>query len=275
MNPITNIWEHPRTSAAGLLIAVVTIAGVLSQQGLTLGKAGAGTVVSLISALATALLGLLARDPDTAPSSGSTAKLGVWAMIALLVPLPWIQGCTGKSMAQDIVNWTPALQSAVATVDATAALLAPADATVFAAATSGFDAASNLLVAQANAYLANPSAATLAQLQTQVVTLQQQVNSALLAAAKITNPTSQQQALTSIQAVATIVTTILSLVQSVSSKAQVARMAAASGVKLAAVQPYLNSAQAAQAVAAHYGEPVSQAREQIARADEAAMQAGL
>ena len=85
-------------------------------------------------------------------------------------------------MAQDIVNWTPALQSAVATVDSTAALLAPADAPLFAAATVGFDAASNLLMAQAKAYLANPSASALAQLQNQVVILQQQVNAALLQA---------------------------------------------------------------------------------------------
>jgi hypothetical protein len=60
MNPISNIWNHPKTSAAGLLIAIVTIAGILSQQGITLGAAGSGTVVTLISALATALLGLLA-----------------------------------------------------------------------------------------------------------------------------------------------------------------------------------------------------------------------
>lgn len=276
MNPISNIWEHPRTSAAGLLIAVVTITGVLSQQGLTLGKAGTASVVSLVSALATALLGLLARDPGgSAPSTGTTAKLGAWAMIALLLPLPWLQGCTGTSVAQNIVNWTPSLQTAVATVDSTAAILAPADAPIFTAATSGFDAASNLLVAQAKAYLADPSAATLAQLQSQVVTLQQQVNAGLLAAAKITNPTSLQQALTSIQAVATIVTTILTLVQSISTNAQVARMAAVSSVKLAAVEPYLNSSQAAQIVAAHYDEPISQAEAQIAQAEHAEMQAGF
>ena len=64
MNLLTNIWNHPKTSAAGLLIAVVSIAGVLSQQGISLGKAGTGTVVSLASALATALLGLLAKDPE-------------------------------------------------------------------------------------------------------------------------------------------------------------------------------------------------------------------
>ncbi len=31
MNFISNIWNHPKTSTAGVLIAVVTIAGVLSQ----------------------------------------------------------------------------------------------------------------------------------------------------------------------------------------------------------------------------------------------------
>ena len=63
MNPLANIWNHPRTSAAGLLIAVVSISGVLSQQGVTLGKAGTGNVVTLIAAIATALLGLMAKDP--------------------------------------------------------------------------------------------------------------------------------------------------------------------------------------------------------------------
>lgn len=67
MNPLSNIWQHPRTSVAGLLVAALTICGVLSQQGVTLGRAGAGSVVSLIGALAAALLGLLARDPTASP----------------------------------------------------------------------------------------------------------------------------------------------------------------------------------------------------------------
>ncbi|MFZ0394233.1 MAG: hypothetical protein WCF17_01415 [Terracidiphilus sp.] len=76
MNPLSNIWLHPRTSVAGLLIATLTISGILSQQGVTLGRAGTGTVVSLVAALATAFLGLLARDPTqpvpaTSPQSGS------------------------------------------------------------------------------------------------------------------------------------------------------------------------------------------------------------
>jgi hypothetical protein len=278
MNLISNIWNHPRTSAAGVLIAAVTVAGVLSQQGVDLGKLGTGTVVSLISAIATALLGLLARDPVPAtrqsPSS-QQARLGAWALIALLLPLPWVQGCSATTVAQDIVNWTPALQSAVATVDSTGAILAPADAPIFAAATSGFDAASNLLVAQAKAYLADPSASVLAQLQTQIVAFQQQVNAALLQAAKITNAASQQHALTVVQGVGTIVSAILSLIQSVSGKTQLARMASDSRIKLASVLPYLNPSQSAQIVADHYDEPLALARAQVVQAAEAQMKAGF
>ncbi|MFZ1940519.1 MAG: hypothetical protein WBA18_09505 [Terracidiphilus sp.] len=281
MDLISNIWNHPKTSAAGLLIAITTVAGVLSQQGVTLGKLGTGTVVSLASALATALLGLLAKDPvapvaqPVSVRSSQQAKLGAWALIALLIPLPWMQGCSAATVAQDVVNWTPSLQSAVATVDTTASILAPADAPIFAAATVGFDAASNLLVAQAKAYLANPSAGALAQLQTQITTFQQQVNAALLQAGRIVNPASQQHALAVIQGVATIVSAILSLIASISSKAQVAHMAAASTVKLATVEPYLNPALSAQIVASHYGEPVALARGQVAQAEQAQINAGF
>jgi hypothetical protein len=287
MNFLTNIWNQPKTSAAGLLIAVASIAGVLSQQGVTLGKAGTGTVVTLLSALATALLGLLAKDPEAASqqvsgsasqragASSKTATLGAWMLIALLIPLPWMQGCSAVGAAQDIVSWTPALQSAVATVDTTGSVLAPADAPIFAAATVDFDVASNLLVAEAKAYLANPSATALQLLQTQVVTFQQQISAALLQSAGIVNTNSQQQALAAIQAVATIVNTILALVASISSKAAVANMSAQTGIKLAMVRPYLNDTRAAELVAAHYGEPLSQARVQVAQGEQAEIDAGF
>ena len=276
MKSISNVWNHPKTTAAGLLIAVVTIGSVLSQQGISLGSAGTGTVVSLVSAIATALLGLLARDPVGAPpSAGSTAKLGAWALIALLLPLPFMGGCSGVTVAQDIVNWTPALQSAVATVDSTAALLAPADAPLFAAATVGFDAASNLLVAQAKAYLANPSASLLGQIQNQVVIFQQQVNAALLQSGRIVNLASQKHALAAIQAVAAIISALLTLVQSVSSKTAVARMAAQSKIKIAEVQPFLNEKEAARIVALHYDEPVAMAEIQVARAERVEALAGF
>ena len=276
MNSISNIWKHPKTTAAGLLIAIVTIAGVFLQQGITLGNLGSGTVVTFISALATALLGLLAKDPGGAATTTSTsAKLGAWALVALMLPLPFLSGCTGVSVAQEIVNWTPALQSAVATVDTTALMLMPADAPVFASATKDFGAASNLLVAQAKAYLVNPTASALAQMQIQVVALQQSVNAALLQAARIMDTGSQQHALAAIQAMGTIVSAILALVQSVSSRAAIAQMAAASTIKLATVRPYMDEGKAAAMVAGHYGEPVALARMQVAQAELNEMQAGF
>ncbi len=276
MNSLSNIWNQPKTSAAGLLIATLTVAGVLSQQGINLGHAGSGTVITLVSAIATALLGLVAKDPAGASSTtNSTAKLGVWALIALLLPLPFAAGCSGATVAQDIVNWTPALQSAVATVDSTAALLAPADAPIFTAATIGFDVASNLLESQAKAYLANPSASLLSLIQTQVVTFQQQVNVSLLQAAKITDPASQKHALLAVQAVATVVSAMLALVESISSKSALAQMAARSTIKLAAVEPLLDPSESAQIVAGHYREPVTMARIQVAQAEHRQLQAGF
>jgi hypothetical protein len=272
MNLISNIWNHPKTSAAGLMIAIISIAGVLSQQGITLGSAGTGTVIALVSGIATALLGLLSRDPEGATASSSAsvsvnAKLGAWALIALLLPLPLVSGCSGKSVAQDIVNWTPALQSAVATVDSTAAMLAPADAPIFAAATAGFNAASNLLETEAKAYLANPSASALAQLQAAVVTLQQNVSGATLSAVKIVDQKSQTLAMNAINAVSTILNAMLALVISVSSQAQVAQMAAQSSIKLAQVRGYMDEGEAAEIVAGHYGESVGVARMQVERAE--------
>ncbi|MGD0097030.1 MAG: hypothetical protein ABSB60_11075 [Terracidiphilus sp.] len=282
MNSISNIWNHPKTSATGLLIAIVTIAGTLSQQGIKLGAAGNGSVVTLISGLATALLGLLARDPansanstDSANNASSTAKLGVWALIALLVPLPFMGGCSAKTVAQEIVNWTPSLETAVATVDSTAALLAPADAQVFAAATAGFDAASDMLVAQAKSYLANPSASVLAQLQTAIAVFQQQVNASLLSVAKIANPNSQTHVLNAINAVATVVVAMLALISSISSKTAVAHMAAQSTVKLAEVHPYLDEGNAASIVANHYGEPAVLARVEVVETEVSLEQAGF
>jgi hypothetical protein len=281
MNTLSNIWNQPKTSATGLLIATVSIAAALSQQGVNLGHAGTGTVVALVGAIATALLGLLAKDPGELqtipPPSGinTTAKLGAWALIALLLPLPFIAGCSGTTVAQDIVNWTPALQSAVATVDSTAALLAPLDAPIFSAATVGFDTASNLLVIQAKAYLSNPTASVLAQIQNQIVTFQQQVNASLLQAAKIADPASQKHALSAVQAVATVVTAMLALIQSVSTKAAVAQMAANSSIKLAETQPFLDKSKAAQLVAAHYAEPLSIARIQVAQAQQNQIFAGF
>src|SRR5580692_7742137 len=133
MNFWTNIWNQPKTSAAGLLIAVASIAGVLSQQGVTLGKAGTGTVVTLASALATALLGLLAKDPEAARQqvgeavnrrggASDTAKLGAWMLIALTLgaTVP-TTGCTASTseLESDATALASALNNLAVVIQAT------------------------------------------------------------------------------------------------------------------------------------------------------------
>lgn len=155
MNFFANIWNQPKTSAAGLLIAVASVAGVLSQQGVTLGKAGTGTVVTLLSALATALLGLLAKDPEAASrqvgesasrraGASTTTKLGAWMLIALALSatLP-ATGCTAstselQSDATALASALNNLAAVVQTSDATVASnLKKAAAALAAAAQSG------------------------------------------------------------------------------------------------------------------------------------------
>jgi hypothetical protein len=272
----TNFLAHPKTSIAGVLIAIGTVAGVLSQNGITLGHAGAGTIVTLVASLATALLGLVARDPGSVSASAlddpahkpvsvdpdtSAQKLGVLMLCAILLggSMP-VMGCNGATVAQDIVNWTPALESAVQVVSATGSVLDPAATPIFEAATAGFEAGAGVLEAQAKAYLANPSATTLGHLQNAVVTLQQTVNASLLEAAKIVNPASQKKALADINAVAVVVTAMLALVSTISSKAAVARMSEQSQIKTAAVFAFIDTPDARRTVAAHYDVSADQAR---------------
>ena len=133
------------------------------------------------------------------------------ALVALST-IPILTGCNGNAIAQDIVNWTPALESTAATAAATASILLPADAIIIAAALAAFNAGANLVSAEAKAYLANPGQTTLQALQTAVITLQQQVTASLLNAAKIVDPKSQTVVTAAINGVATVINSILSLI---------------------------------------------------------------
>jgi hypothetical protein len=95
---ISNIWIHWKTTAVGILIAVGIVVGVLSQQGITLGHAGTGTVVALIGALATAILGALSRDPGNGTITTTTTKM-FWGV--LLAPLALaLMGCPAAQRQQ-------------------------------------------------------------------------------------------------------------------------------------------------------------------------------
>jgi hypothetical protein len=93
-----NIWAHPKTTIAGVLIAIITVAGVLTQQGITLGNAGSGTIVSLIGAIAAAFLGMLSKDPES--SNSTTGKISLFVLLALAPIGLVLTGCPSSSASQ-------------------------------------------------------------------------------------------------------------------------------------------------------------------------------
>jgi hypothetical protein len=265
------------SAAAGAVVKMLQ--DELTRGGLDLSATGLRRMgILIVTVVVTALVHLYTPVPPaaTTPVAASGSKLGVWMLIALLVSSPFSAGCGGATVAQDIVNWTPALQSAVSAVDATAAVLDPVSAPIFTAATAGFDAASNELVTQAKAYLLTPTATVLARLQVAVVTFQQTIDAAMLKAVDIGNTVALRKAQADISGVAAIVNIILGLVVSISSKPAVAKMAAAAPFKIDYVdkdgtgQPLI-----VRFISAHYGISDAAAREMSSTGRQRLLQAGF
>lgn len=57
-----NITEHPKTTFIGALLGLITVANTLAANGVTGKAVGTTTVVGLTVAIATGLLGALAKD---------------------------------------------------------------------------------------------------------------------------------------------------------------------------------------------------------------------
>jgi hypothetical protein len=150
------------------------------------------------------------------------------------------------------VTWTPTIASAANLVAQSVSALEPQDKLIIAESVSMFATGSNLISTQAAAYLANPNQTTLAALETQVTTFQSQVNTALLQAARIVNPNSQQNILLEIQGVAVGVNAVLALLVNI--KGSTVTPASATAVKLAQVMPLMDRQLAVRMVAAHYQE---------------------
>ena len=193
------------------------------------------------------------------------ALAGVLLCALTLMATFSVTGCTQAqkiTVAQEIVNWMPAATSAVNTISATVAMLDPASAIVLGVSTAGFDVVSNGLQSIAKDYLANPNQSNLELLQAEVIKFQQSVNASLLQVAGIKNQNSQKLALASVNALATIVNTILALVQQISTKAQLAQMASQVHITLADVRVHMDEAalfQASQRVTTDLAWPISAA----------------
>jgi hypothetical protein len=177
------------------------------------------------------------------------------------------------SNAQQIVNWTPVIDSALTEIGGIASTLLPQDALIIQPLMAGLIVGQNLLSAQAKTYLANPSAATLQQLQAQALALQTNINAAVLASIRVSNPASQQAILTKLNAGLTGVSAILALIIGI--KGSTLTPASVTAPKLSQVLPLLDERQSIALVAQHYGEPQFMAAYQVHRGESALLAAGL
>ncbi len=246
MNVIANIWKQPKTSVAGVLIATTTITGVLSQQGITLGTAGTGTVVSLISALATALLGLLAKDPG-AKSGHAPAKLGAWLLVALLMagslPTAGCSAATVNKVVSEIDAYLPTVVSlineALTIYSAVGASSATTSSTNVTTALATVETDLTNLKKPVSDYLSAASSASKTTAWTNVEALvDTAVNDAdtLLAAAKVSDPKSQETGTVVIATLDAAMHTIDSFVTSAQSKTEIRAKLNGRKAKLAEVE---------------------------------------
>jgi hypothetical protein len=178
-----------------------------------------------------------------------TAGLTAIALWSVMLAAPFMGGCNGTTVAQQIVNWTPTIISATQTLDAVVATLDPAQAALILPAGVAFVAGATLLEEQAKTYLANPSATTLGQLQAQALAFQANVTTALLNAVKIVNPATQQKLLTYLNAAVTGVSAILALIMNI--KGSTLTPASVTAPKLAAILPLMNRDEDVALIAQH------------------------
>lgn len=203
-----------------------------------------------------------------------TNHLGAWALIStLLFGVTVTTGCNATSVAQNIVNWTPVIVSTANTIDGVVAKLDPPNAALILLAGTTFSAAAYLVDNQAKTYLANPSLTNLQQLQAQALAFQSNVNQALLQAAKITNPASQQKVKDAISAAVTAITAVLALLQTI--KGNTVGTISVSSTKISQVLPLMDERKSIALVAQHYGEPQFMAAYQVHQSERSLQAAGL
>ena len=177
--------------------------------------------------------------------------LSLASIVCLWASMITTTGCNGTTVAQDIVNWNPTIQSTAATVAAAVSILQPQDALIVAVALAGFKGAGDLCVAEANAYLANPGASTLQLLQAAVVAFEQQINASLLAAARIIDPKSQQIVVAALGAVGAAINAVLALIAGIKGNT-LSAMGVKAPIKISQVRHLYNPSAVNAEIAAHY-----------------------
>ena len=198
----------------------------------------------------------------------------VFAAVCLWAMCCFTTACSGVTVAQDIVNWTPAVVATATTVGQVVASLDPSEAAVITGAVAGFTAAATLFSTQAQTYLANPTATALGHLQAQVLGFQQNVNTSLLQALKIVNTASQQRVTLAIQGLATALTAVLALISTIKGNT-LSVSAIAAPVKVSQIEPLMNRQEQIRMIAAHYNISEMAADWQIGRSQRQLQAVGL
>lgn len=243
-------WIHSVAAAAIGAVSAAITTSIASPSTFNLTPDGLkhlGAVCAVSALLAVAAV--LKQSPLPADSVPSSKGVGQAALVAFMLGsllMVTTTGCTQAqkvNVAQEIVIWTPVVVSAADTVAATVELLDPASAVALTPLSTAIDALAPQFTTAAQNYLANPGESTLAVVQSLIAQIQQNTNAALLAALKITDPATQAKVLRDINALATGVSAILALVQSISTKGQVSAMAAGVTVTYAQVRKLMDEKQ--------------------------------
>lgn len=262
----SNIWQHPKTTVVGVLTCIVGVAAVLSQQGVTLGHAGSGTVVGLIASVAVALLGMFSKDPGQGKQpadSSSTQKLGAFALIAILLAGSCgMTGCTGAQVNTVITDINAYLPTALALLQDALTIYAavgvtPGQTDPVAQGLATAEADMKALQGPIADYLAASSSATKASTWTNIKavvdTLTKDADQ-LMQIAALKNAQSQKQALIALTAFDAAVHVIDGYVSSTLTPAQVQARASARTMKFMTLNR-MWSAKDKQMIAKAYGEP--------------------
>jgi hypothetical protein len=232
---VNRVFIHWKTSTAGMLAVAGIVFGAISSN------YGPAKWVLTGIAIVSGLTALLAQDPglpsspvSSSTGTSSTSKLGAVALCVLLISVS-VTGCTAATVQKAVTlinSELPAIESAEAAVSVFVSALDPAIAPIIAIGNPIIQAGLKQLSVLCTNYLANPNTSLWAQITSLVDSIVTQGDQALLAAAHISDPSSQQKATTILSALDGLLHIIDSYVSSAQPASTVAATANARAAKL-------------------------------------------
>jgi hypothetical protein len=177
---------------------------------------------------------------------GSCTKTLASSTAILLIACLVMTGCTPAQqqttlqVVTEINTHIPEVVAAAGTVAATVSALLPTDAAIIGVADTAFTAAAGTLQALTAAYIKNPTASVLAQIQTAITTLEATINTATLNATGIKDTTTQQIVLAALKGLLTVVTVVFALIAPTLTTAQLVDLRNQGTIHLARVRPYMD-----------------------------------